>query len=713
MTAKSRRPATKSSTHPPVPPKRGQQLTAKDILERLLQDVDPAELLLWPPNLFAFTSQVLSYSGAYQLVVSPPPSVPTEPDSLYHWPPTQELIDTLVRRANSLAPKDAHDRLLSRGDVQFGTYMVRRLNVAFGSHCEQLWTFMVRHAALQWRSAFDSMSIEAWVQYCDAIPSGFARESNTRNSGSAVQNNTPPLLNTCWALFNALYLQSEMPPDIGTLLCNGAVVPTGASQLDTWLSAVALLTIHAIADDACVGWGILQRQATLPVEQFPSLAYVAAQRRSWRGRAAETKRSRAIECATVSNTSPAQAYAAECLDERGTMTTISASRARVLPKRHNPDVGITLRSISSNLAYHLSSIEIIWRRSDQSPLAKKLNPTPDELLNGASRSRVRATILLLPFPTQVHTKDFAPFGEDAAERILDNRSGYAFFEYAQSRPTRGDDIVAVVNRAITEEDVDVDIAILPELSIDAKDVDGILHHLGRLGEPVSLVVAGVNEGVDGERFARNNAVYYRYWTDEGYRGGSQNKHHRWQLNRSQIQQYGLSQTLDVDTKWWEAINVGRRRVSFVNIGDGITVCPLICEDLARQDPIADLIRQVGPSLVVAILMDGPQHKDRWASRYAAILAEDPGSAVLALTSFGMVRRWNTRFRGMSRVIALWNDKGGSREIELEQGAAGVLLSVLVDCEREVIADGRLEMCATSKITLEDVIQIHPGQAQVN
>jgi hypothetical protein len=30
------------------------------------------EFLLWPPDLFAFTSLILSITGAYHLVVSPP-----------------------------------------------------------------------------------------------------------------------------------------------------------------------------------------------------------------------------------------------------------------------------------------------------------------------------------------------------------------------------------------------------------------------------------------------------------------------------------------------------------------------------------------------------------------------------------------------------------------------------------------------------------------
>jgi hypothetical protein len=49
---------------------------------------------------------------------------------------------------------------------------------------------------------------------------------------------------------------------------------------------------------------------------------------------------------------------------------------------------------------------------------------------------------------------------------------------------------------------------------------------------------------------------------------------------------------------------------------------------------------IGPNLVIALLMDGPQLENRWPARYATVLAEDPGSAVLTVTSLGMVRRSN-------------------------------------------------------------------------
>ena len=43
-----------------------------------------------------------------------------------------------------------------------------------------------------------------------------------------------------------------------------------------------------------------------------------------------------------------------------------------------------------------------------------------------------------------------------------------------------------------------------------------------------------------------------------------------------------------------------------------------------MDEVAELIRDVGPTLVVTILLDGPQLATRWTARYAGVLADDPG-----------------------------------------------------------------------------------------
>jgi len=116
---------------------------------------------------------------------------------------------------------------------------------------------------------------------------------------------------------------------------------------------------------------------------------------------------------------------------------------------------------------------------------------------------------------------------------------------------------------------------------------------------------------------------------------------------------------------------------------------LVCEDLAQIDDVAEVIRSVGPTVVVTPLLDGPQVTSRWAARYASVLADDPGSAVLTLTSFGMAQRCRPNGRDASSVVALWKDPvRGSREIPLEAGAQGVLLTVCGDRTTRSSADGR-------------------------
>src|SRR5262249_43069848 len=100
-----------------------------------------------------------------------------------------------------------------------------------------------------------------------------------------------------------------------------------------------------------------------------------------------------------------------------------------------------------------------------------------------------------------------------------------------------------------------------------------------------------------------------------------------------------------------------------------TLVSLVCEDLARLGEVADLLRAIGPTLVVTTLLDGPQLASRWTARYASVLADDPGSAVVTLTSFGFVQRSLPPGRPPSRVVSLWKDPvRGLREIPLDADA---------------------------------------------
>lgn len=178
-------------------------------------------------------------------------------------------------------------------------------------------------------------------------------------------------------------------------------------------------------------------------------------------------------------------------------------------------------------------------------------------------------------------------------------------------------------------------------------------------------------------------------TREAYR---QAKHHRWCLDRSQVLQYDLGGQIPSTKRSWENSHIGKRDVFFATIGGWLTFSVLICEDLARQDPIAETLRSVGPSLVIALLMDGPQLASRWSARYASVLADDPGTSVLTVTSLGMCVR--SRPTGPvpfkpSRVIALWKDKlYGFREIALPEKMAGCVLSLSFESREEFTADGR-------------------------
>ena len=155
----------------------------------------------------------------------------------------------------------------------------------------------------------------------------------------------------------------------------------------------------------------------------------------------------------------------------------------------------------------------------------------------------------------------------------------------------------------------------------------------------------------------------------------QDKHHRWSLDERQIYQYHLGGALHPHIRWWEAIDVPRRSVQVVEVGEGITIVSLVCEDLAQNDDVAELIRSIGPTIVSTALLDGPQLTSRWSARYASVLADDPGSAVMTLTSFGMAQRSRPPGHDASPVIALWKDPArGTREISLEPGAQGVLLT---------------------------------------
>ena len=157
----------------------------------------------------------------------------------------------------------------------------------------------------------------------------------------------------------------------------------------------------------------------------------------------------------------------------------------------------------------------------------------------------------------------------------------------------------------------------------------------------------------------------------------------------------------------------RRSLNFLSLNRWLTLTVLICEDLARMDPVTELVRSVGPNLVITLLLDGPQLAVRWPARYATVLAEDPGSSVLTLTAAGMVGLSRPvgsprkSKRSVSHVVALWKDvKHPPREIKLEAGSAGVLLELQrEESIKEWTADGREDGGTTAYLICTKVRQV--------
>jgi hypothetical protein len=89
-------------------------------------------------------------------------------------------------------------------------------------------------------------------------------------------------------------------------------------------------------------------------------------------------------------------------------------------------------------------------------------------------------------------------------------------------------------------------------------------------------------------------------------------------------------------------------------------------------------------------MDGPQIGARWPARYATVLAEDPGTSVLSLTSFGLIARQNDFGEfDQASSIALWKDeRSGVRKLELHREADALVLELNAVAKEERTLDGR-------------------------
>ena len=287
-------------------------------------------------------------------------------------------------------------------------------------------------------------------------------------------------------------------------------------------------------------------------------------------------------------------------------------------------------------------------------------------------------LLLIPWPSEVRVSQFRETA-DATARLP---KGFGFFTFTDDSREDPKKRVEALHAEAKRKLRRIDGVVLPELSITNEQFRALRKSLPE----ECFLIAGVG-GREADGGRGTNEVWLSL---PPLKDVVQRKHHPWKLDESQVIQYGLGGVLSPERQWWEHIDCTGRYLNFISLSENLVMCALVCEDLARPDPVANIVRAVGPNLVIALLMDGPQTKERSAARYATVLADDPGCSVLSLTSLGMAQLSRPETGpSRSRVVALWKDRfKGAIEIELPQGSEAIAISLSTRYREEFTADGR-------------------------
>lgn len=355
---------------------------------------------------------------------------------------------------------------------------------------------------------------------------------------------------------------------------------------------------------------------------------------------------------------------------------IDSARARVLPKMHTPQNGMTIRSLSHYVAYCPAN-----------------DLRPEWYSFGTDTQEHALNLLIIPWPPRISPSQFS-----ANRKVLLSdsvqRGAYGLFTFqaASGPPIRlMKRIIKLAERQVGR----IDGIILPELALSSSEYRALAKEfvtdrrflVAGVGKPASKKQCGTNS-------VKMDVVLPGFELQVQL---EQQKHHRWKLNKSQIMQYGIGTNLHPEANWWERISLAERKLMFISLRPWLTMSVLICEDLARPDPVGDLARAVGPNLIIALLMDGPQLSARWPGRYAASLADDPGSSVLTVTSVGMSALSRPQDgENRNNVVALWKDArtGRTRELQIPERANALVLNVTVEYGEEWTADGRGDLGAS-------------------
>ena len=382
---------------------------------------------------------------------------------------------------------------------------------------------------------------------------------------------------------------------------------------------------------------------------------------------------------------------------------VSIDEACVQPKSVTSQVGCTLRSLSHNLALIPANGEVA---------SSWLIANDDAALNNQALN-----VLVIPFPYIVDGRCFVP-REEIPTRSADGTQHFFFgleqkWMEAGGRPITARQLakylVLPMMRRAREEVGSVNAVVFPETALPQSVADELAKVLETQPDLEFFIAGTVDEGSD--RLPKNQVSSYFYGkTTSGKRRlvhkprHMPSKCHRWCIDEPQVVRYNLGHALQPQNYlWWERIDIESRTCRFSEFRQGAVLAAMVCEDLARFEPVHPIVRSVGPNLVIVLLMDGPQLKNRWPANYAGVLADDPGSGVLTLTSLGMVRRSTLPGASEQREIALWKQPAGeAKELRLPVGHQGLILTLSVHCVEHVTLDGRSDGGSTRRFELSGV-----------
>jgi hypothetical protein len=486
---------------------------------------------------------------------------------------------------------------------------------------------------------------------------------------------------------------STVPPVIQALW-DSLIVKANTTEMSEVCNepdlTLILLKLFAIADEACDGIGWSVNSASSGINELVLTSF--------------------LDQSPVAKPSPTP-IVLPYLPYRpvSLCSLVRTDLAIVLPKSMTANVGCTIRSLSHHLALLPGStqVEPSWSIADR----------PDSS-NGLIR------ILAVPFPFHIPEASFAL--KHDKKKINKHASTPGFFGLRQDwlKTGNGDDeisgesfvhelLIPLLQNARKEiGGAQIHGIVMPECALSATLADQVADVLK--DHNIEFFITGVLSKL--EKGDRNIARTYLFSESDGKVAlmmKEQSKHHRWRLDETQARRYALNfpdtSTAEEEQRskqWWESIDVSKRTLPFFAIRKDISLSVLICEDLARADPAMSVIRSVGPNMVIALLMDGPQLATRWPGRYATVLADDPGSSVLTLSCIGMVDRSNWMESRPVRSIGLWRDSGGrTQELNLPHACHGMLLTLKSNNITQNTLDNRSDLNRTKKLTLVSTVPL--------